>query len=67
MDDIRNQWYPHKWTSLGGEGIIAHQMVTVAIWGTINYFLVTKDDYGTIYNVPAIITLACVMIAIYGA
>jgi hypothetical protein len=56
-----------KYDPLVDTGIIAHQMVTLAIWAVINYFLVTKDDYGSIYLVPAIITLACVMTAIYSA
>jgi len=56
-----------KYDPLVDTGIIAHQMVTLAIWACINYFLVTKDDYGSIYLVPAIITLGCVMTAIYSA
>lgn len=41
--------------------------MTLAIWGTICYFLVTTNDYGSIYLVPAVITLGCVMLAIYSA
>ena len=40
-------------------------MVTLAIWGAICYFAVTKDDYGSIYLVPAVATLGVVMAAIY--
>ena len=42
-------------------------MVTLAIWGTICYFVVTKDNYGSTYLVPAVATLACFMAAIYSA
>jgi peptidoglycan/LPS O-acetylase OafA/YrhL len=54
-----------KYDPLVDTGIIAHQMVTLAIWGSICYFIVTKDDYGSIYLVPAVATLGCVMAAIY--
>jgi peptidoglycan/LPS O-acetylase OafA/YrhL len=56
-----------KYDPLVDTGIIAHQLVTLAIWGTICYFLVTTNDYGSIYLVPAVITLGCVMLAIYSA
>lgn len=56
-----------KYDPLVDTGIIAHQLVTLALWGTICYFLVTTNDYGAIYLVPAVITLGCVMFAIYSA
>lgn len=56
-----------KYDPLVDTGIIAQQLVTLAIWGTICYFLVTKDDYGAKYLVPAVCTLAAVMAAIYSA
>jgi len=56
-----------KYDPLVDTGIIAHQMVNIAIWAAINYFLVTKDDYGTIYLVPAVCTLGCVFFVIFGA
>lgn len=40
-------------------------MVTLAAWGAICYFVVTKDDYGSIYLVPAVMTLGVIMAAIY--
>lgn len=56
-----------KYDAVTDTGIIAHQLVTLAIWGTICYFVVTKYNYGYIYLVPAVATLGCVMFAIYTA
>lgn len=56
-----------KYDPLVDTGIIAHQMVTLAIWGCACYFLVTKMDYGSLYLVPAVATLACIMIAMYSS
>lgn len=56
-----------KYDPLVDTGLIAQQMVTLAIWGAICYFLVTKEDYGSIYLVPAVITLSCVFAAVFGA
>ena len=54
-----------KYDPLTDTAIIAHQLVTLAVWGTICYFTVTKDNYGEIYLVPAVMTLAGVMFAVY--
>jgi len=56
-----------KYDPLVDTGIIAHQLVTLAIWGAVCYFLVTKDDYGSTYLVPAVITLTCIFMAMYSA
>jgi hypothetical protein len=40
-------------------------MVTLALWAAICYFVVTKDDYGSTYLVPAVATLGVIMLAIY--
>jgi hypothetical protein len=45
--------------------IIAHQLVTLAIWACCCYFLVTKDSYGEIYLMPAICTLGCIFFLFY--
>lgn len=46
-------------------GIVLHQIVTLGIWALINYFLVTKEQYGEIYLVPAICVLGGVMFCFY--
>lgn len=56
-----------KYDPLTDTGIIAHQLINLAIWGCVCYFLVTKYDYGAIYLVPAVITLGGFMLAIYSA
>jgi len=57
----------YKYDPLIDTAIIAHQLVTLAIFATVCYFLVTKDDYGQIYLVPAVCTLGGVMFAFYAA
>lgn len=56
-----------KYDPITDTGIIAHQLVNIAIWATVCYFLVPKYDYGAIYLVPAALTLGAVMIAIFSA
>ena len=46
-------------------GIILHQILTLAGWAAICYFLVTKQNYGALYLVPAVITLGCIMAVFY--
>jgi len=46
-------------------GIVLHQILTLAGWAAICYFLVTKQNYGAIYLVPAVITLGCIMAVFY--
>jgi len=57
----------YKYDPLIDTAIIAHQLITLAIFATVCYFLVTKDDYGQIYLVPAVCTLGGVMLAFYAA
>jgi hypothetical protein len=40
-------------------------MVTLACWGAICYFLVTKDQFGELLLVPSIYALAAVMFCFY--
>jgi hypothetical protein len=46
-------------------GIIAHQMITLAVWGCVCYFLVTKDYYGRDYLIPALGVLTMAMVCFY--
>jgi|TARA_B110001450_G_scaffold195755_1_gene184187 hypothetical protein len=46
-------------------GIIVHQLVTLAAWAAINYYLVTTDSYGEIYLLPSIGVLTCIMFSFY--
>lgn len=46
-------------------GIIVHQLVTLAVWAAICYFLVTKDQFGERLLVPSIYALGAVMFCFY--
>lgn len=46
-------------------GIVLHQIITLGLWCLPCYFLVTKDNYGQIYLIPAIITLGAIMFCFY--
>lgn len=46
-------------------GIIAHQLVALALWGVICVYLVTKDNLGVELLVPAVITLGGIFFAFY--
>jgi len=47
-------------------GIICHQLVVLALWAAINFFLVTYQDYNTTLLLPSIAVLTTVMFAFYG-
>jgi len=46
-------------------GIIVHQLVTLAAWAAINYYLVTTDSYGERFLLPSIGVLTCILFVFY--
>ena len=46
-------------------GIVLLQLVTLALWATVNYYLVPTYQYNTLLLLPAITVLAIVFFAFY--
>jgi hypothetical protein len=59
----RSRQIPFDW--LTDTLIIALQVVTLCLWAVPSFFLVSKDDFGEIYLMPAVATLGGVFFLFY--